>query len=171
MSKAPDLEGFTKEEIKEYLNEVRHPFEIAVYDSSNYFNLGNIVRTGHNFLVRKIYSVSLDKFYKKAACGGYKYENIEKYSLEEFIKSFSDRSIVAFERRPGILHTEDLRSFEWPANPILFFGSEKTGVPDEILEVASNVVSIPQFGVINDNNVGCAASIAMYDWIYKYYKA
>ena len=76
MTKAPDLSEFSKEELKESLKEIRHPFEVAVYDSSNYFNLGSIIRTSHNFLASKIHSVNLDAFYRPATCGTAKYEDI-----------------------------------------------------------------------------------------------
>lgn len=169
MSIAPDLNDFTKEEIISTLREIRHPFDIAVYDSSNYFNLGSIIRTAHNFMCNKIYSVNLEDFYRPAAKAAKKYEEVTYCTLEEFIKSFNGRSIVAMERRPGILVTEDLRTFQWPLNPIIFFGSEKTGVPDEILNIATNVVSIPQFGLVNDFNIAVAAGVVMYDWVQKYY--
>jgi tRNA G18 (ribose-2'-O)-methylase SpoU len=74
------------------------------------------------------------------------------------------------ERRPGLLNTIDLRAFQWPLNPIILFGSEKTGVPDEILNISHSVVSIPQFGLVNDFNISISAGIALYDWIQKYYK-
>jgi tRNA G18 (ribose-2'-O)-methylase SpoU len=170
MTQAPDLSEFTKQELKESLKEIRHPFEVDVYDSSNYFNLGSIIRTSHNFLASKIHSVNLDAFYRPATCGTAKYEEIEYSSLEQFIINSSGRSIVAFERRPPFLETEDLRSFKWPLNPIMFFGSEKTGVPQEILDIATNIVSVPMFSFHNDHNVSVCAGMVMYDWILKYYK-
>jgi tRNA G18 (ribose-2'-O)-methylase SpoU len=169
MSAPPNLEGFSKEEILDALNDIRHPFDIAVFDSSNYFNLGSIIRTAHNFMCNRIYSVNLDEFYKPAAKAAKKYENIIYCSLESFLETSRGRSIVAMERRPGILNTIDLRTFQWPLNPIIFFGSECNGVPDEVLNIAHSIVSIPQFGICNDNNVSISAGIAMYDWINKFY--
>jgi len=169
MSQAPDLNEFTKEEIKSVLKEIRHSFDVAIFDSSNYFNLGSIVRTAHNFMCNKIYSINLEEYYRPAAKAAKKYEEIEYYSLNEFIKTFLNRSIVSMERRPGLLNTEDLMTFQWPSNPIIFFGSEKTGVPDEILNISTNVVSIPQYGLVNDFNIAVAGGIVMYDWIRKNY--
>lgn len=169
MSSAPDLSGFTREEIRKSLNEIRHPLEVAVYHSQNEFNLGAIIRVCHNFLVKKIWAVDIDWFYPKATMGTHKFENIEKVSLDDFLFRNRERSIVAFERRHN-LSTQDLRYFKYPENPILFFGSEKGGVPDPIIQVASGLVSIPQFAIHNDFNVHSAASIAVYDWISKYAK-
>ncbi len=73
---------------------------------------------------------------------------------------------MAFECRPD-LKTVPLYDFEWPKDPIMFFGSEKFGVPEAALKMAHSVVSIPVQGVLNDFNVGVAAGIAMYDWMAK----
>ena len=166
MTAPPDLSDFSKEEIRETLNEIRHPFDIAVYHSQNGFNFGAIVRIGHGFLCRKLWRVDMDKYYKRATMGTHKWENIEKVTLDEFFEKIGDRPIVAFERRPDI-ESQDIRFFEYPENPVLFFGSEKSGVPDEVIERAHSVVTIPMFGIHNDFNQAVAAGIAMYDWISK----
>lgn len=168
MSEGPDLSGFSKEEIKETLDEVRHPFEIAMYHSENYFNAGSLIRTAHNFLTSKIHLIDMESYYKKATMTARKFENIEKRSLEEFLEYAADRNMVSMERRPPDLESEDLLHFEWPINPIIVMGSEKHGVPDELLEASCAVVSIPVYGVINDHNISVSAGIAMYDWLQKY---
>lgn len=166
MTAPPDLKDFTKEEIREALNEVRHPFEVAVYSSENYFNFGAIIRVGHGFLCRKFWQVDFTQFYKKASMGSHKWENVEKVTLAEFWEKTAGRPVIAFEKRPG-LNCIDIRSFTYPENPILFFGSEKYGVPDEVLERAHSIVTIPMWGIHNDFNQAVAAGIAMYDWINK----
>jgi len=168
MTIGPDLSDFSKEEIRDALAEVRHPIDVAVWSIENYFNLGSIVRVSHNFLVRTIYAVDIPYYYKRADMGTHKYENIVKLSLEEFLAQTKDRNIVAFERRAK-LESQDLRAFQWPSEPIAFFGSEKTGVPDLVLERAHSVVSIPMFGVHNDQNVAVAAGIGIYDFVAKHY--
>ena len=169
MTKALDLSDFSKEEIIETLSEIRHPFDVAVYSCENYFNLGTIIRTAHNNLCSTIYGVDITKFYGKACMSAKKYEKINKLSLDEFILKFKQRNIVSLERRTG-LQTENLSTFIWPENPIMFFGSPKFGVPDSILEISNNVVSIPVYGLLHDYNVASAAAVAMYDWTTKYYK-
>lgn len=167
MAKGPDLSMFTKNEIKDVLNDVRNNFDIAIIGSENYFNGGAIVRTAHQFLARNIYFVDCGAFYEKATMGTHKWENIHNLSLSEFIAKTSDRTLVVSERRPG-LESEDLARFVYPANPIICFGGEKTGVPQEILDLPNKkVVSIPQFGILNDLNLACAAGIVMYDWVIK----
>lgn len=167
MSIAPNLSDFTKEDIKETLNEIRNPFDVAVWGSSNYFNAGAIVRTCHTFLVRNIFLIDCPAMYERASMGCEKYENIIKTTMEQFIHcGMGKRNIVAMERRPDLI-TENLVNFKWPENPILLFGCEKTGIPNELLNISKCIVSIPQYGIHNDMNLSTAAGIAIYDWIAK----
>lgn len=169
MTAPPNISDFSNEEIRETLNEIRYPFEVAVYSSENYFNMASIIRTSHSFLCNKIWQVDFTKFYKKATMGCHKYENIHKVSLDEFLEQTNDRNVVVFERN-SVLTTKDVRYFEYPENPILFFGSEKFGVPEQIINSASSIVSIPMFGLHNDLNISVAAGIAIYDFINKHTK-
>lgn len=166
MSIAPDLSDFSKEEIKTSLAQIRHPVDIAVYSTENYYNLGSIIRMSHNFLVRRIYAIDTP-YYKRAAMGTHKWEDIRKRSLSDFVTEMEGRNVVAFEKRQGLV-TDDLRAFSWPDLPVIVLGSEKTGIPDDILKIARNVVSVPMFGVHNDQNVATVAGIAVYDFITKH---
>lgn len=168
MSERPDISDFTNDEVKEILRPVRHPIDVAVWSMDNYFNFGSIVRVSHNFLVRNIYAVDITDYYRKADMGTRKFETITKLSLDEFLKLMDSRNVVAFERR-STLDSEDLRFFQWPSEPIAFFGNEKTGVPDAVLQKAKSIVSIPMFGVHNDHNVAVAAGIGLYDFVSKHH--
>lgn len=166
-----DNTEFPKEYIKDALKDVRMPFEIAVYGIGNYFNAATIIRTAHNFLCKKIYIMDSEGFYEKGTMGNHRFEEIVEIPLISFMEMIKQekRNLVLFEKRPGF-KTQDIRNFQYPKNPILVFGSEKTGIPDCLIEQFGgwdNVVSIPGFGVNNDLNVGTAASIGMFDWISK----
>jgi len=186
MSKAPDLTMFSKEEIKETLDTVRHPVSIALFGSENYFNAAAIIRTAHQFLVQEIVLVDCPKIYERATMGTHKWENITHCTLEEFCtrhslySSADNRMPVICERRPD-LDSKCLMDFVYPKNPIMCFGNEKFGIPDEVLALAADfrranfgdtsgeIVSIPQYGILNDLNLANAASIVIYDWIAKWY--
>ena len=167
MTIGPDISDFSIEQVKEALNEVRHPVDVAVWSIDNYFNFGSIVRTSHNFLVRNIYAVDVPNYYRRADMGARKFETITKLTLDEFLVLMDTRNVVAFEKRHD-LNTQDLRTFIWPELPILFFGSEKTGVPDSVLKKAKAVVSVPMFGLHNDHNVSIACGIGLYDYVNKH---
>jgi len=169
MSHAPDLSAFTRDEICDALDEVRQPVSIAIYGSKNEFNIGGMIRTAHNFLVRDIHLVEVEWFYEKGALSTLKYEkrHLKRWStLDSFLEGMKGRNVISFERREN-LDSYDIRSFRYPENPVLFFGSEKTGVPDAILEASRSVVSIPILGLNNDHNVTVSCAIALYDWFAK----
>lgn len=168
MSDAPDLSFLSKDEIKEALQPVRHPVSIAIYGSTNYFNGAAIIRSAHSFLVKEIIMVDVPLFYRKATMGTHKWENITHVTTEEFLSQYSDRSVIAMERRSD-LDSKNLLFYSYPKNPILCFGSEKQGLPDSILNMAQDIVSIPQYGLVNSMNLANAASIVLYDWISKYH--
>lgn len=172
MSKAQfDNSEFPKEYVRAALKDVRNPFEIAVIGVGNYFNLATIIRTAHNFLCKRIYVVDSEGFYEKGTMGNHRFEEIFEMPMAVFknVVKEEHKTLIPFEKRPGI-STKDIRSFSYPENPMFVFGSEKTGIPDDIIDLAGGwdkVVSIPVYGVNNDLNVGVAASIVMYDWISK----
>ena len=166
-----------KKEGLEALREIRRPFEVALWHTENSFNFGATIRTAHNFLASKIWGLDLqlDKlnpkkypFYKRAAMTTLKWEkeNIFCVSTKEFLDLNENRNIVVFERREQ-LNSQDIRSFVYPDNPILFFGSEKFGVPEGVMNAAHSIVSIPCDGFCLDLNIGVAAGIAMYDFVSK----
>jgi tRNA G18 (ribose-2'-O)-methylase SpoU len=168
MTAALDVSDFTKEEIKSILAEIKHPIDIAVFDSSNYFNLGASIRTAHNFLVRNIYAVDLNDFYPKASMSARRWETVIKMTSQEFFKTHSGRNMIGMERRPG-LDSETLYTFSWPEEPLVLFGGEKCGLSDEYLSHCKHTVSVPVYGLLNDFNVGIAIGMTLYDWCNKYY--
>lgn len=190
MAKAPEfLSGMSKEYVREGLQEARHPVSIALFGTENYFNAGAIIRSAHQFLIQEIILVDCPKIYEKATMGTHKWENISHMSLGDFcwkhsmFSSMDGRPLVICERRAD-LPSECLMDFVYPKNPILCFGNEKFGMPEEILALAKSyrhafsethpgygaVVSIPTYGILNDLNLANAASIVLYDWVCKYYK-
>ncbi len=150
-------------EVVAALNDVRFPYEVAIYGTENGFNFGAVLRTGNAFLCRRYYAIDMDAYYRRAAMTAHKYEkgNIDKCSTTEFLERTAGRDIVVFEKREGV-ETVALTDFVFPRNCILLFGNEKTGVPAALLERANHVVSIPMYGTVWDLNIALAAGIAMH---------
>lgn len=164
MSQAPLIKDFTKQEIKQTLNEVRFPFEVAIYNSNNYFNVGSIIRTCHTFLVNKIHLIKNKEFYEKATMGTHKWENIEHHeTIDLFLERNKNRNLVALEKRAD-LNSKNINRFTYPKDPILVFGSEDDGVPDSLLTICKDTVSIEQYGLQNSLNLAVSVGIVLYDW-------
>jgi len=164
MSQAPDLSGLNKHQLREKLAPNRFPVKVAVYGTENYFNLGAIVRVAHGFLTKELIAIDCPSYYRKAAMGCNKWEEIQNVSIDEFLANYRENNnLISFERREGLV-TKSLYDFEYPSNPILVFGSEKFGIPEQILSVSHSIVTIPMYGLINDMNLANAVSIGLYDW-------
>ena len=58
---------------------------------------------------------------------------------------------------------------DFPPEVVLVFGSERFGVPEEVLARADEVVGIPIYGVNNSLPVAVAAGIVMNEWARRRY--
>jgi tRNA G18 (ribose-2'-O)-methylase SpoU len=160
-----------REEVKDALNSVRRPVEVAVYGSKNCWNFGAILRIGHNNLISKYYAIDIPWYYPKAAMTARVWERdlIEDTNQEGFLKMVEGRNVVAFEKRKEYpKENHDLRFFTFPENPILLFGAEDFGIPPALMERADSIVTIPCHGLVFDHNVANACGIALYEWDKQY---
>ena len=65
---------------------------------------------------------------------------------------------------PQILRTYGL-GFDLQSCRELLLGQELTGIPDSILALADQAVTIPQFGLVESLNVQTAAAVAVYEYL------
>ena len=152
------------DEIRETLDELRRPMRVAVMRAKNPFNIGTIIRVAHSFLAAEIWLVGDEPFYKKAAMGMQRYENLVFLPDEDaFLEKARNDGlpVVAFERE----HAQGgLWDVELPRSCVLLFGSEDDGLPPSLIEAADQVVAIPMFGINNSFPVSVAAGIGMAEW-------
>ena len=137
--------------------------QIAIDNVERDFNMGTIVRSANAFGVRHIHIIGRRQWNKRGAMMTDKYLHVHYYTeIEEFLQAITGSTLVAVDNVQGSipLHTALL-----PQNTIFLFGAEGPGVRPELLDVASSVVAIEQFGSTRSLNVGVAAGIAMYAWL------
>lgn len=156
-----DLEN---DEIRKELDQIRHPFRVAVDRAKNAFNIGAIVRTAHSFLAKEILLVGAEPWYERAAMGMQKFENIvdlsDSFTLVERAKQQA-WPLVVFEKEHA---TAALWHADIPENAVLVFGSEDDGVHTCLLEAAHEIVSIPMYGINHSYPISIAAGIGMAEW-------
>ena len=159
-----EFKGMPTEEIKARLDERRFPFGLLAVNIAYDFNIGSILRSANAFLAGELVIYGRRKADLRGAMGAQNYENIVHLSDRDALEVFLDEraySLVCFEHAEGAV---DLPRFAWPARPLIAFGQEGPGLPQELLARADHKVVIPQFGSMRSINVGVAAGIAMYDW-------
>ncbi len=151
-------------EIRENLQTLRRPLRIAVLRAGNPFNVGAIIRVAHSFLVGEIVLVGDEPFYRRAAMGMDKYENLVYLPTDDALVAWArerNLPVIAFEREHAQV---DLWRAELPAACLMVFGSETTGVSPALLQAADAVVGIPMYGINNSFPVAVAAGIGMAEW-------
>jgi tRNA G18 (ribose-2'-O)-methylase SpoU len=74
--------------------------------------------------------------------------------------------LIVFEKDAARV---DLWHADLPAECTMVFGSEATGVPDDIVRAADMVVGIPMYGINHSFPVTVAAGIAMAEWTRRHY--
>jgi tRNA G18 (ribose-2'-O)-methylase SpoU len=157
------------EEIRGSLANLRRPLSIAILRARNPFNVGAIIRVAHSFLVQEIVLVGTEPYYERASMGMERYENILSLPTEEaFLEHVRARGqkLVVFEKEAARV---DLWHAELPSECVMLFGSETTGVPDEIVAAADLVVGIPMYGINHSFPVTVAAGIAMAEWTRRFF--
>lgn len=151
--------------IKADLDTSRSELEVAVENLERDFNMGTIIRNANAFNVRKVHIIGSKQWNKRGAMKTDAYLHLEYHKTPaDFFKAMevSHREVIAIDIVPN---AESLGKTKLPKDAVLVFGAEGPGLSKEILEGASKVVMIDQFGSTRSVNVGVASGIAMYSWI------
>lgn len=160
-----EFKGVAHEEILKKLDRRGVALEIAVENLERDYNMGTIVRSANAFGVRTVHVVGRRQWNKRGAMMTDKYLRINYYAtVEDFVEGMHacDRRIVAVENN---VDSTPLSTVSLPKNSVLVFGSERSGLSDELLKDADLVACIEQFGSTRSVNVGVAAGVAMYAWL------
>lgn len=157
--------GWPEADIVANLDTTRIELEVAVENLERDFNMGTIVRTANAFNVRTVHVIGRRQWNKRGAMKTDAYLHIDYYATpNEFFAAMQavEREVVAIDIVPG---AQLLHSVTLPKRAVLVFGSEGSGLSDELLAGAAQTVMIEQFGSTRSVNVGVAAGIAMYAWV------
>jgi tRNA G18 (ribose-2'-O)-methylase SpoU len=156
------------EAVRAALAPLRNDFSVALAVPGNAFAVGAVIRVAHSFLAREVFVIGDGDWYRKAAMGMHKYEKVVSVAdAEELLRATPGRPLWAVEKdhaRRSICAVD-----RFPEGVILVFGSERFGVPPELLEQADEIVGIPMYGVNHSFPVAVAAGIAMHEWARRRY--
>jgi tRNA G18 (ribose-2'-O)-methylase SpoU len=164
----PPLE-YTPEQVKELLAPLRNDFSIAIWNCQNAFAVGGIIRVAHSFLPREIIIIGDAPYYPKASMGMHKYEHLVTVQNDDaFFAHVAGRPIWSIEKDQATVALFDVA--DYPRDVVLVFGSERAGLPENILSRSEAIVGIPMFGVNHSYPVSVAAGIVMCDWARRRYR-
>ena len=159
-----EYKGLSNEQVFDALDKKRTGLEIAIENVEHDFNIGSIVRTANSFNVSKVHIIGRKKYNRRGAMCTDKYlEIIHHPTVADFLKTQENRELVAIENNTP--RAKELHTKQFVLNTTLIFGSENSGITEELLEKATDVRYIESFGSTRSVNVGAAAAIAMYEYI------
>ncbi len=154
-----------QEDIIADLDAKDHGLHIAVENTERDFNMGTIVRNANAFGIRYVHVIGRRQWNKRGAMMTDTYLHVIYHaSTEDFLAHMreDDRTVVAIDNVPGSVNLADT---DLPRRCVLVFGQEGPGISPLLIEHASRIVAIEQFGSTRSVNVGVASGIAMYAWL------
>jgi tRNA G18 (ribose-2'-O)-methylase SpoU len=157
---------WNEDAIRASLDKIRFPFIVAIENFDKDFNISTTIRNCNAFTGKEIWILGRKRWDRRGAVGTYHYEHLKFGDSISAVKdAYPDHRVVVFENYDEAV---DIREYEWHENTIMVFGQESIGVTDEALDLADDVVYIPQFGSTRSLNVGVASGIAMYSYVERF---
>ena len=167
------FKGMTDEQIKQALKPYRNSLQIAFVNALRDFNFGGIIRGSNAFCCESILYAGHRRYDPRGTVGTKNYEHIVHFAEEDELKNYirmdkmaGVRFVVAewIEGDPRMI---DLPSYQWNDQSILMLGEEGSGVPEEYLDMADDIVYVPQYGSVRSMNVASTFHVFAYDYMVK----
>jgi tRNA G18 (ribose-2'-O)-methylase SpoU len=150
------------------LESVRNDFSVGLWTPGNAFAVGAVIRVAHSFLAKEIFLVGQAQYYAKASMGMHKYETIvEVPDVNRLFEAIRGRPVWAIEKDHARRSIHAVREF--PPRVLFLFGSERFGLPEDVIARADDVLGIPIYGVNQSLPLAVAAGIVMSEWARRRY--
>lgn len=153
---------YTYSELNDELFYEEKPF-IYIYDSTFEQNVGAIIRSVEcsgfgGVIVPK--DVKVTSTVAKISTGAVFHTNVIQGSIFQTIKDFKDRGYFIYGiERGGDVYTDKVLN----NNGLYIIGGEDKSLSAEVTEKCDEILTIPQFGLVNSLNMSVAASIIMFE--------
>lgn len=160
------LEGFLTESRKENFlrvleNRTKH-FTVAVEDVFQMHNASAVMRSCEVFGIQEMHVIEQrfgKRIDKEIAMGAQKWVDIKAYdSAINCVNTLRDKGYQIIASTP---HSDDclLEDFDISKPAALFFGTEKEGLSQEIIQQADGFLKIPMVGFTESLNISVSAAI------------
>ncbi|MEL6917570.1 MAG: RNA methyltransferase [Bacteroidota bacterium] len=163
------LEGFITTERKarflEILEERTNYITVAIEDVFQLHNTSAVIRSCDVFGIQEAHLIE-DRFGKRLdkniAMGAQQWVDIHRYETSSAcIKSLRDKGYSIIATTPHE-DTSLLNDFKIDNKIALFFGTEKEGLSNEVLEQADAFIKIPMVGFTESLNISVSAAIVLH---------
>ncbi len=163
------LESFVTENraniFKEVLAQRTRHFTIVLEDLYQMHNVSAVIRSCDIFGLQDVHIVQQKydpKLSSQIARGAEKWLNIHRYpDTMSSIKTLKDKGYQIVATTP---HTDDvaLPDFDISKPSAFFFGVEKAGLSDQVMQEADAYLKIPMYGFTESFNISVAAALIMH---------
>jgi 23S rRNA (guanosine2251-2'-O)-methyltransferase len=160
---------------EEYPMARKHPVIVILDNVRSLHNIGSIFRTSDAFLLEAVYLCGIcatppHKEIHKSALGA---ENVVPWMyFEETIEAVlavrkNKYEVIAIEQTEN---SQSLERFEVDIDKkyALVFGNEVRGIQQDVIDLCTSAVEIPQFGTKHSFNVSVSAGIVLWEWYRKF---
>jgi tRNA G18 (ribose-2'-O)-methylase SpoU len=168
-----EFKGMSRDEIRQALESKRNNLMFAFHNAIRDFNFSALIRICNAFACEGVMYSGFRKFDPRGAVGTIHYENIQHFVTPGLLGTAIDyyRFDLGYDfvvaESDEYEKSEMLPDFQWNPKTILMLGEESVGVPQEYIDAADRIVSIPQIGSVRSLNVASAGHILAYDYMIK----
>jgi tRNA G18 (ribose-2'-O)-methylase SpoU len=159
-----EFKGLPLSQIREILLGRILPFSVLAENVQGDLNLGVMLRTANAFGAREVLYHGRKRFDRRSCVGVQNYTDFHHLTPEQLIALKDIYYIVGFENNHA--SSVPIQSFDWNnrgEKPILLvFGSEESGIDEQIKAMCDGFVYIEQRGSVRSLNVSSCASIGMF---------
>ena len=153
---------WTMDAIREDVAARSLPFEVAVENLDHDFNIGSIVRTANALGARRVHVVGRKRWNRRGAMVTDRYLPVDHCAEVRELVEHCEREGLALVGVDNVDGSVALEGVLLPERACLVFGSEASGLSEEMLAACEVVVAITQRGSTRSMNVGHAAAIVMW---------
>ncbi|NAS30323.1 TrmH family RNA methyltransferase [Flavobacteriaceae bacterium R38] len=161
------LEGFMTEErkhrFKQILSSRTKHLTVAIEDVFQAHNTSAVIRSCEVFGVQEAHLIEArfgDRLDSKIAMGAEKWVDVKRYEdTQTCIDQLREQGYQIIATTP---HNDSLlEDFDVTKKSALFFGTEKDGLSDKVLEQADGFIKIPMVGFTESLNISVSAAIIL----------
>ena len=155
-----------QELFKQVLEERTRFLTVAIEDVGHLHNTSAVMRSCDAFGVQDVHVIEELKgkrIDREIAMGAQKWTSVYRYdSTSEALTQLKEKGYKIVATTPH--HTaHKLADFKMDQPTVLFFGSEKDGLTDAVIEAADEYIYIPTFGFTQSLNISVCAAILLQD--------
>lgn len=168
MNKKLKNEELGRISVEQFKEAKKTPITVVLDNIRSFHNVGAIFRTADSFRVEKIYLCGITatpphREIHKTALGAT--ESVDWEYREDTIELIHElnregKKVVCVEQAQRSIMLNDFKPKE---HLVLVFGNEVFGVQQSVIDLASNVLEIPQVGTKHSLNVSVSAGIILWD--------